>query len=98
MPPTPPWAVGSTPEPVSLDVDDFVDVTNYVRFEEQLEDIDYGVLDIQLTFRHEGHLFDVYLVHAFALAETYPKKFIRCARLDGWVLFSACADKNASQV
>ena len=82
MPPTPPWAVGSTPEPVSLDVDDFVDVTNYVRFEEQLEDIDYGVLDIQLTFRHEGHLFDVYLVHAFALAETYPKN---SSVVPGWM-------------
>lgn len=45
MPPTPPWAVGRTPEPVSLDVDDFVDVTEYLRFEEQLDDIDHGVLD-----------------------------------------------------
>ena len=30
MPPVPPWAVGNTPEPVSLDIDGFVNVSAYV--------------------------------------------------------------------
>ena len=50
MPPVPPWAVGNTPEPVSLDIDGFVDVSAYVRLEENLADINYGVLDIQVNF------------------------------------------------
>ena len=32
LPPVPPWANGNTPEPVSLDVGNLVDVTPYVRF------------------------------------------------------------------
>ena len=82
MPPVPPWAVGNTPEPVSLDIDCFVDVTPYVRFETGHSDIDYGVLDIQVSFQHEGRHTSVYLLHYFALAENYPK----CgAVIAGWV-------------
>ena len=82
MPPVPPWAVGKTPEPVSLDIDCFVDVTPYVRFETGHNDIDYGVLDIQVSFQHEGRHTSVYLLHCFALAENYPK----CAAVvPGWM-------------
>ena len=69
LPPVPPWAVGNTPEPVSLDIDGFIDVVAYVRLEEDLSDIQYGVLDIQVNFHHEGSLMNVYLLHFFALAE-----------------------------
>lgn len=82
MPPVPPWVVGNTPEPVSLDIDGCVDVTAYVRFEENVGDIDYGVLDVQTTFHHAGSLMNVYIVHCFALAESHPK----CsAVVQGWV-------------
>ena len=82
MPPVPPWAVGNTPEPVSLDIDCFVDVTPYVRFETGHSDIDYGVLDIQASFQNEGRHTSVYLLHCFALAENYPK----CAAVvAGWM-------------
>ena len=81
MPPVPPWAVGNTPEPVSLDIDGFVDVSAYVRFEETLPDIQYGVLDIQVNFHHQDNLMNVYFLHFFALAENYP----RCAAaVPGW--------------
>ena len=81
LPPVPPWAVGNTPEPVSLDIDGFVDVSAYVRLEEDLPDIQYGVLDIQVNFHHEGSLMNVYLLHFFALAENYG----RCAAVvPGW--------------
>ena len=81
LPPVPPWAVGNTPEPVSLDIDGFIDVSAYVRLEDDLPDIHYGVLDIQVNFHHEGSLMNVYLLHFFALAETYP----RCAAVvPGW--------------
>ena len=56
MPPVPPWAVGDTPEPVSLDIDDFVNVSAYVRLEDDCPDIHYGVLDVQVNFHHEGNL------------------------------------------
>ena len=59
LPPVPPWAVGNTPEPVSLDIDGFIDVVAYVRLEEDLSDIQYGVLDIQVNFHHEGSLMNV---------------------------------------
>ena len=82
MPPVPPWAVGNTPEPVSLDIDGFIDVSAYVRLEEGLSDIKYGVLDIQVNFHHEGSLMNVYLLHFFALAENYGK----CAAVvPGWI-------------
>ena len=81
MPPVLPWAVGNTPEPVSLDIDAFIDVSAYVRLEEDLSDIQYGVLDIQVNFHHEGSLMNVYLLHFFALAENYG----RCAAVvPGW--------------
>ena len=81
MPPVPPWAVGNTPEPVSLDIDGFVDVSAYVRLEDRCPDIHYGVLDIQVNFHHEGNLMNVYMLHFFALAENYP----RCAAVvQGW--------------
>ena len=81
MPPMPPWAVGNTPEPVSLDIDGFVDVSAYVRLEETCQDIHYGVLDIQVNFHHEGSLMNVYMLHFFALEENYP----RCAAgVQGW--------------
>ena len=73
MPPVPPWAVGNTPEPVSLDIDCFVDVTPYVRFETGHSDIDHGVLDIQVCFQHDGRHTSVCLLHCFALAENCPK-------------------------
>ena len=50
----PPWAAGNTPEPVLLDGDNQVDVTPYVRFETGFENIDYGVLDVQVSFQHDG--------------------------------------------
>ena len=77
-----PWAVGNTPEPVSLDIDGFVDVTPYVRFETGHDDIDYGVLDIQVSFQHEGRRTNVYLLHCFALAENYAKY---AAVVPGWM-------------
>ena len=81
MPPLPPWAVGNTPEPVSLDIDGFVDVSAYVRLEATCQDIHYGVLDIQVNFHHEGSLMNVYMLHFFALEENYP----RCAAgVQGW--------------
>ena len=73
MPPVPPWVAGNTPEPVSLDVGNQVDVTPYVRFETGHDDINYGVLDIQVCFMHEGRNTNVYLLHYFALAEDYDK-------------------------
>ena len=46
------------------------------------DDIDYGVLDIQVSFQHEGRHTSVYLLHCFALAENYPK----CASVvPGWM-------------
>ena len=81
LPPVPPWAVGNTPEPVSLDIDGFIDVSACVRLEEDLSDIQCGVLDIQVNFHHEGSLMNVYLLHFFALAENYG----RCAAVvPGW--------------
>ena len=44
-----------------------------VCFETGHDDIDYGVLDIQVSFQHEGRHTSVYLLHCFALAENYPK-------------------------
>ena len=81
MPPVPPWAVGDTPEPVSLDIDDFVNVSAYVRLEDDCPDIHYGVLDVQVNFHHEGNLMNVYMLHFFALEENYPT----CAAVvQGW--------------
>ena len=81
MPPVPPWAVGNTPEPVSLDIDGFVNVSAYVRYEDQCPDIHYGVLGIQVNFHHEGSLMNVYMLHFFALEENHP----RCsAVVQGW--------------
>ena len=81
MPPAPPWAVGNAPEPVSLEIDGFVDVSAYVRLEDKWPDIHYGVLDIQVNFHHEGNLMNVYMLHFFALAENYP----RCSAIvQGW--------------
>ena len=56
-----------------LDVGNQVDVTPYVRFETGHDDINYGVLDIQVCFMHEGRNTNVYLLHYFALAEDYDK-------------------------
>ena len=50
--------------------------------EERHDDIDYGVLDIQVSFQHEGSHTNVYLLHFFALAENYGK----CAAVvPGWM-------------
>ena len=74
MPPVPPWVVGNTPEPVSLDIDGCVDVTAYVRFEEQVGDIDYGVLDAQTVFHRAGSLMNMYIsCTAFALVRKPPQ-------------------------
>ena len=41
-----------------------------------------GVLDIQVSFQHEGRHTNVYLLHCFALAENYAK----CsAVVPGWM-------------
>lgn len=51
--PAPPWKAVHAPEPVALDEGGQVDVTPYVRFETGHNDINYGVLDIQVYFMHE---------------------------------------------
>ena len=71
--PVPPWAAGNTPEPVALDGGSQVDVTSYVRFETNFADIDYGVLDIQVYFTHEGSPVNAYLLHYFAFTQDYDK-------------------------
>ena len=54
------------PEPVFLaDDGTFVDVTNYVRFELERDDIRYGVLDLTVTFFHRERRVHCYLLHFF---------------------------------
>ena len=71
--PAPPWEAARTPEPVALDEGGQIDVTAYVRFETGFDDIDYGVLDIQVYFRHGKQRVNVYPLHYFALTQEYPK-------------------------
>ena len=51
----------------------------------KLTDIDYGVLDVTVSFRREGHLIHMYLLHYFALTERYDRN---CTLLEGYVRFS----------
>ena len=88
LPPVPPWAVGNTPEPVSLDVDGFIDVSASVRLEDDLTDIQYGVLDIQVNFHHEGSLMNMYLLHFFDASRKLSKMCGSNPRLEGWVPLS----------
>ena len=78
----PPWATGQVPEPVQLDCGNQIDVTPYVRFETGFNDIDYGVLDVEVSFQQEGHPVNMYLLHYFALTERYDKNG---TPVDGWL-------------
>ena len=48
-------------------------------------DIDYGVLDVAVTFHSEGQLVHMYLLHYFALTERHDKKQLSIRRLAGHV-------------
>ena len=50
-----------------------IDVSQFVRFETQFDDIDCGVLDVVVSFWNEGQLIRMYLLHCFALTERYDK-------------------------
>ena len=76
------WATGNAPEPVQLDGDNQTDVTPYVRFETGFNDIDYGVLDAEVSFQQEGHPVNMYLLHYFALTEHYDKNG---TPVEGWM-------------
>ena len=69
----PPWATDHLLEPVQLDSGNQIDVTPYVRFETGFNDIDYGVLDVEVSFQQEGYPVHMYLLHYFALTERYDK-------------------------
>ena len=45
------------------------------------KDIDYGVLDVTVTFHSEGQLVHLYLLHYFALTERHDKN---SCLYDGW--------------
>ena len=77
----PPWSPNQSRESVPLDCDSDIDVTQFVRFETLFDDIDYGVLDVVVSFRHEGHLVHMYLLHYFALTERYDKN---SSLYEGW--------------
>lgn len=77
----PPWAADHLPEPVQLDSGNQIDVTHYVRFETGFDDIDYGVLDVEVSFQQSGHPVHIYLLHYFALTERYDKN---SNLYDGW--------------
>ena len=70
----PPWSPNQLREPVPLDHDGDIDVSQLVRFETHFGDIDYGVFDVVVSFRDHGHLVHMYLLHYFALTERYDKK------------------------
>ena len=54
------------PEPLFLaDDGTYVDVTDFVRFELDLQDIRYGVLDLIVTFVYRGRRERCYLLHFF---------------------------------
>ena len=69
----PPWSPHQLREPVQLDHDGVIDVSQFVRFEMHFKDIDYGVLDVTVTFHSEGQLVHLYLLHYFALTERHDK-------------------------
>lgn len=56
-------------EPVSLDEEDRVDVTPYVRFEKGHGDINYGVLGVNVHFTHDQQVVRRYLLHFFPLGQ-----------------------------
>ena len=77
----PPWATSQLLEPVQLDNGNQIDVTPYVRFETAFDDIDYGVLDVEVAYQQEGHPVHMYLLHYFALTERRDKNGNLC---EGW--------------
>ena len=77
----PPWSPHHLREPVQLDQEGVIDVSQFVRFEMHFTDIDYGVLDVAVTFHSEGQLVHMYLLHYFALAERHDKN---SCLYDGW--------------
>ena len=62
-----------------------IEVSQFVRFEMHFTDIDYGVLDVAVTFHSEGQLVHMYLLHYFALTERHDKKQLSIRRLAGHV-------------
>ena len=58
-----------------------IEVSQFVRFEMHFTDIDYGVLDVAVTFHSEGQLVHMYLLHYFALTERHDKN---SCLYDGW--------------
>ena len=77
----PPWSPHLLREPVQLDQDGVIDVSQFVRFETHFGDIDYGVLDVVVSFYSEGQLVHMYLLHYFALTERHDKN---SCLYDGW--------------
>ena len=77
----PPWSPHQLREPVQLDQDGAIDVSQFVRFEMHFQDIDYGVLDVVVTFYCEGQLVHMYLLHYFALTERHDRN---SCLYDGW--------------
>ena len=61
------------PPPVEGTSSTVIDVSQFVRFEMHFKDIDYGVLDVTVTFHSEGQLVHLYLLHYFALTERHDK-------------------------
>ena len=59
------------------------------RMETHFDDMDCGVLDVIVSFRHEGHLIHVCLLHFFALTERYDGN----SQLEGHVRLSSSAVK-----
>ena len=80
--PVPPWEAARAPEPVALDEGGQIDVTAYARFETGFDDIDYGVLDIQVYFRHGAQHVNVY---PLALLSRLLRSILRPDRaVEGW--------------
>ena len=77
----PPWSPHQLREPVQLDQDGVIDVSQFVRFEMHFKGIDYGVLDVVVSFYCEGQLVHMYLLHYFALTERHDRN---SCLYDGW--------------
>ena len=58
-----------------------MDVTPYVRFETGHEDINYGVLDVNVRFTHDQRAVSCYLLHFFPLGQVDQS---HKRAIDGW--------------
>ena len=74
------------PEPLFLaDDGTYVDVTDFVRFELDHQDIRHGVLDLIVTFVYRGRRERCYLLHFFPVDCSQRKRTHSFPRMDGGV-------------